>query len=162
MKLTIQFVSKLLKYLWQFVKEILWLLNLVIKKMGLVFCMSFLFHFSRNSFLYYFMKVYIHEKLEVKQNETSKNLARHQDGLGITAVNKQKVLAEHFHLVQPVRNRYFEHPKFSSRSMRIFQSEQKTLTCKPCLLWRLSFQKEWTTLFVFTKVLCASGPPPHQ
>ena len=80
------------------------------------------------------MKVYIHEKLEVKQNETSKNLAPHQDGLGITAVNKQKVLAEHFYLVQPVRNRYLEHPKFSSRSMRIFQSEQKTLTCKPCLL----------------------------
>lgn len=68
------------------------------KKMGLVFCMSFLFHFSRNSFLYYFMKVYVHEKLEVKQNETSKNLAPHQDGLGITAVKEQKVLPEHFSL----------------------------------------------------------------
>ena len=43
--------------------------------MGLVFCMPFLFHFSRNSFLYCFTKVYIHEKLDVKQNETSKKLA---------------------------------------------------------------------------------------
>lgn len=44
------------------------------------------------------MKVYIHEKLEVKQNETSKNLAPHQDSLRITAVKKQRVLAEHFSL----------------------------------------------------------------
>ena len=66
------------------------------KKMGLVFCMSFLFHFSRNSFLHYFMKVYIYEKLEVKQNETSKNLALHQDSLGSTAIKEQKMLAECF------------------------------------------------------------------
>lgn len=66
--------------------------------MGLVFCMSLLFHFSRNSFLYYFTKVYIHEKLEVKQNETSKNLSPHGDGLGIIAVKGQNVLAEYFSL----------------------------------------------------------------
>lgn len=54
--------------------------------MGLAFCMSFLFYFSRNSFLYYFTKIYNHEKLEVKQNEINKNLALHQDSLGSAAV----------------------------------------------------------------------------
>lgn len=82
--------------------------------MGLVVCMSLLFHFSRNSFFYYFTKVYIHEKLEVKQNETSKNLAPHQDGWGSTAVRSKECLQSPFHLVQPVRNRYLEQPKFSS------------------------------------------------
>ena len=84
MKFSVDFESKLLKYLWQFVKEILWLLNIVIK-MGFVFYVI-LFHFSRNLFLHYFTKVYIHEQLEVKQNETSKNLSFHQGNLGGTAV----------------------------------------------------------------------------
>lgn len=58
------------------------------KKMGLIFYMSLLFHFSRNSCLCYFTKVYIHEKLEIKQNETSKKLAFHQDSLGSTAIKE--------------------------------------------------------------------------
>lgn len=60
------------------------------------FVCHFYFIFSRYSFLYYFVEVYIHEKLEVKQNETSKNLAPHQEGLGCIAIKKQKVLEEYF------------------------------------------------------------------
>lgn len=86
MKLSIEIESKFLKYLRQFVKEILWLKFSNKKYMGLAFCMSFLFYFSRNSFLYYFTKIYNHEKLEVKQNEINKNLALHQDSLGSAAV----------------------------------------------------------------------------
>lgn len=58
--------------------------------MDLVFCTPFLFHFSRNAFLCYFTEVYIHEKLDVKQNETSKELALHQDSLGNTAIKRQE------------------------------------------------------------------------
>lgn len=92
MKLSIEFVSKLLKYLWHFVKEIL-CLESSNKKNGP--CILYVI-FSRYSFLYYFAEVYIHEKLEVKQNETSKNLAPHQEGLGCIAIKKQKVLEEYF------------------------------------------------------------------
>lgn len=61
--------------------------------MGFVFYVA-LFHFPRNLFLYSFTKVYSHEKLEVKQNETNKNLALHQGSLGGTALKEKKLLAE--------------------------------------------------------------------
>lgn len=76
--------------------------------------MPFLFHFSRNAFLYYFTEVYIHEKLDVKQNETGKKLALHQDSLGSTAIKRQKLLAKCFSLGGSVRNRHLGHLKFSS------------------------------------------------
>lgn len=47
-----------------------------------------LFHFSRNLFLYYSTKVYIHETLEVKQNKVRKNLALHWNSLRGTAVKE--------------------------------------------------------------------------
>jgi hypothetical protein len=38
------------------------------------------------------MKVYIHEKLEVKQNETNKNLVLDQDIMGSTVPRKRNYL----------------------------------------------------------------------
>lgn len=55
--------------------------------------MSVLFYFSTHSFLYYFAKAYIHKKLEVKQNETSKKyLVLDQDSMGSTAIKEEKLL----------------------------------------------------------------------
>ena len=66
------------------------------KKWALHFICHFYFIFLQILFLYYFKKVYIHEKLEVKQNGTIKKLALHWDSLGSRARKGPKVLGKHF------------------------------------------------------------------
>lgn len=62
------------------------------KKHWLVYCISFLFYFFYAFILYYFTKVYIREKLEGRQNKTSKNLVVGQDSMRNIAIQEEQLL----------------------------------------------------------------------
>lgn len=119
------------------------------------FICHFYFIFLEILFLCYFKKVYIHEKLEVKQNGTIEKLALHRDSLGSRARKEPKVLGKHFSSTVSCE-------KWISWAFKILQFGQwefPNLSRRSwCFLWGLSFQKEWIGSFL----LVSSVPQDHQ
>ena len=86
------------------------------KKWALHFICHFYFIFLQILFLYYFKKVYIHEKLEVKQNgtEQSKSWPFTEIVWEVELERDRKCLENTFHLGDPVKNECLGQLKFSN------------------------------------------------
>ena len=130
------------------------------KKWALHFIFHFYFIFLEILFLYYFLKVYIHEKLEVKQNGTIKKLALYWDSLGSRAKKGPKVLRKHF----SSRGFCKKWISWTFKFHRFGQWEFSNLSRRPWHSNHVFFEdsasrKNW--LACFTSVFSALRPPTH-